>query len=93
LLRALSYVASTTSLGNPCQCFTTLILKKLLPYIQAKSTQFKAFAPCPVTTGLANEILPSFPVGPFRYWKAALRSPHSLLCSRLNRLNSFSLSS
>jgi len=68
---------------------------KFLPYIQPKSTlpQFKNITPCPVTTGLATKTVPIFPVGPFRYWQAAIRSPRSLLFSRLNSPNSLSLSS
>ena len=31
---------STTSLGNLCQCITTLPVKKLLPYVQSKSPSF-----------------------------------------------------
>jgi len=37
--------------------------------------------------------LSSFLVGSFRYWKAAVRSPQSLLFTRLNNPNSLSLSS
>ncbi|KAK4806915.1 hypothetical protein QYF61_012636 [Mycteria americana] len=61
--------ASTNSLGNLFQCPTTLIIKKILPYVQSKPTffQFKTLAPCPVTTGLA------------------IRSPQSLLFSRLEQ--------
>ena len=57
--------ACTTSLGILCQCFTTLIVKKNLPYIQSKSTlfQFKDIAPCPVATGPAKKFVPIFPVG------------------------------
>ena len=48
LLRAPSNLAlnissdgtSPTSLGNLGQCFTTLSVKKFLPYIQPKSTLF-----------------------------------------------------
>jgi len=36
---------------------------------------------------------PSFLEALFRYWKAAVRSPHSLLFSRLNSPNSLGLSS
>uniref|UniRef100_A0A8V5FSN0 Immunoglobulin domain-containing protein n=1 Tax=Melopsittacus undulatus TaxID=13146 RepID=A0A8V5FSN0_MELUD len=52
-------------------------IKEFLPYIQSKPPLFK-FQP----------ITPS----PFRYWKAALRSPRSLLFSRLNSPNFLSLS-
>ena len=68
--------------------------KEFLPDIQSKSTlfQFKATSPCPVTTCPYKKSLPSFPVGPSRYWKAARRSPQSLLFSRLKSPSSLSLS-
>jgi len=88
--------ALTTSLGNLCQCFTTLIVKKttkqeqLFPYIQFKSPllKFEAISPCLVTTDPAKESVLFFPVAPLRYSKAILRSPRSLLFSMLNSPNS-----
>ncbi|GAB0191041.1 hypothetical protein GRJ2_001569400 [Grus japonensis] len=56
-------------------------------------TKFKHVTPCPVTTLPDKQSLSSFPVGPFRYWKTAIRSPWSLVFSRLNNPNSLSLSS
>jgi len=52
----------------------------LLPYIQSKSPlfKFKAITPGPITT-LSDRVLPTFPVGPFRYWKATMRTPQRLL--------------
>ena len=36
---------------------------------------------------LQKKFLSSFPVAPFRYWKAAIRSSQNLLFSRLNTPN------
>ena len=67
---------------------TTRIIKKFVPYVQPKSNlfQFKIFAPCPVTIGLdiLSSLSSSFLQAPFVHWKAAVRSPQSLLFSRLN---------
>ena len=49
--------------------------------------------PCPITPCPCKKSLSSFPVGPFSYWKVAVRSLWSLLFSRLNNPNSLSLSS
>ncbi|KAK4827407.1 hypothetical protein QYF61_017837 [Mycteria americana] len=54
---------------------------------------FKAITPCPITTCPCKKSLSSFLVGPFRYWKATIRFPRSLLFSRLNNPNSLSLPS
>ena len=72
--------ASTTSLGNLCQCFTTLIVKNffLISYLNLLYRKSPS---------------PSFLSAPFKYWKAAIRSLRSLLFSRLNSPNSLSLSS
>lgn len=48
-------------------------------------------APCPVTSGSAEDFLSSLQV-PFTYWKAATRSPRSVLFS-LNNPSSFNLPS
>ena len=87
--------ASITSLGNPFQCFTTLTVKNffLIPNLNLPSLSLK-----PLLHGLSQQALLkrmslSFLQPHFRYQKAALRSPHSLLFSRLNNPNSLSLSS
>jgi len=82
--------ASTTSPGNLCQCLTT---HKLFSYIQSESPlfYFETISPCPITADPAKEFVLFFLPAPFRYGKAALRSPWSLLFSRLN--SSLSLSS
>jgi len=80
--------------GQPMPVFHHPHGKKFLAYIQSKSTlpYFKIITHCPVTTGLAKKIFSIFPIGPLRYWKAAIRSPRSLLFSRLNSPSSLSLS-
>jgi len=55
--------------------------------------QLETITPCPITTCPCKKSLSSFLVGLFRYWKTTLRSPHSLLFSRLNSPNVLSLSS
>jgi len=82
--------AATTSLGNMCQCLTTLTVKNFFLSISSKATlfQFKAITPCPVPTGPCKKSLSSFLAGPIRYWKAALRSLWSSLFSGLKSPNS-----
>ncbi|KAK4811770.1 LOW QUALITY PROTEIN: hypothetical protein QYF61_005338 [Mycteria americana] len=59
--------------------------KEFLPNIESKSTlfQFNTVTPRPITTLPDKGSLPIFPV-PFKYRKAAVRPPRSLLFSRLN---------
>jgi len=74
LLRALSSLAlnasrdgaSTTSLGNPFEYFTTLIVKNLFLISSLKSTlfQFKTITPCSIATGPAKKFVPFFLVSP-----------------------------
>jgi len=51
--------AATASLGNLCQCLTTLRVKNF--FLMSKPTlfQFKAIAPCPVTPGPCKKSLSS----------------------------------
>jgi len=87
--------AFTTSPGNLCQDFTTLVVNNFffrsslnlpsfslnsLPFAMSQRAQIKSLSP-------------SFLQAPFKYWKPAVRSPHSLHFSRLNSPNSLSLSS
>ena len=71
--------------------------KEFLPNINLNLLfQLEAITPCPVTKCPCKNPLSSFrcwKAGPFRHWKAAIRSPHSLLFSRMNNPNSLSLSS
>ena len=59
--------------------------KNIFPCIQSKSSpfQFETISYCPVTTDPTKVSVPFFPI-PFRYLKAVIKSPHSLLFSRLN---------
>jgi len=67
--------------------------RRFFPYIQPKSTLFEleAIFPCSITTDPAKQS-PSFLYPLFRYWKATLRSPWSLLFSVLNSPSSLSVS-
>ena len=87
--------AATASLGNLFQCFTTLMLKN---FFQTSNLNLPSFSlqPFPLVLSLHTLVIspsPSFLEAPFWYWKAAVRSPWSLLFSRLNSPNSLSLSS
>lgn len=68
-------VIITILLGNSCQCFITLIVKKILPSIQLNFSQFK--------TCFARFSL-SFLEGPLKYWKAAIISPELSLLQAAN---------
>jgi len=80
---------ATASLGNLFQCFTTLMVKNffLISNLNLPSFSLEPFPPCPISTHRCEKSLSILPVGPFRYWKAALRSPWSLLFCRLNSPN------
>lgn len=54
--------ASTTSLGNPFQCFTILTIKDFFLNTQLKSTLFKLeiISHCPIATDPAKESVPFF---------------------------------
>ena len=58
-------------LQQPTPMFHHPYCKKFLPYIQSKSTLpwFKTITPCPVTTALAENIVPVFPIGPLQVLK------------------------
>ncbi|KAK4832076.1 hypothetical protein QYF61_020632 [Mycteria americana] len=79
--------ASTTSLGNLFQCFTTLIVKN---FFLISSLNLPSFSLKPLPLVLSQQVLLKTP---FKYCKAAMRSPQSLLFSRLNNPSSLSLSS
>jgi len=82
--------APTASLGNQCQCLTTLMVKNffLMPSLNLPSFSLKPSALVLSLQALVKKSLSSFLVGPFRYCKAAIRYPWSLLFSRLNSPNS-----
>ena len=87
-------VAATASLGSLGQGLITLMVKNfvLISILNLPSFSLKPL-PCPVTPGPCHKPLSSSLADPFRHWQAALRSPCSLLFSRLNRPSSPSLSS
>jgi len=87
--------ASTASLGNLCQCLTALIVKDFFFISNLYLTSF-SLKPLPLGLSLhalVKKSLSSFLVGPSRYWKAAIRSPRSLLFCSLSSPNSLRLSS
>ena len=69
--------------------------KKLLPNIQPKPplSQFKTIPLCPITIHPHKQLFPFLITAPFKYWKAAMRSPRSILFSKLNKPSSLNLSS
>jgi len=79
--------ASAASLGSLLQHLTTPSVKNFLltSNLNLSSCSLKQFL-------LVKSWFPSCLLTPFKNWKAAMRSPHSLLVSRLNKPSSFSLS-
>ena len=87
--------ASTASLGNLCQCLTNLRAKNffLIANLNLPSSSLKPLCLILSLHGLVKSPSPAFLYPPaFRYWKADIRYPQSLLFSRLNSPNSLSLS-
>ncbi|KAK4819472.1 LOW QUALITY PROTEIN: hypothetical protein QYF61_004698 [Mycteria americana] len=86
--------ASTTSLGNLFQCFTTLIVKNffLQSSLNLPSLSLKLLLLVLSQQALLKSLSPSLLEAPFKDWKAVIRSPRSLLFSRLNNPSSLSLS-
>jgi len=87
--------ASTTHLGNLGQGFTTLSVKNffLISSLNLPSLRLK---PSPLVLSQQarlKSLSPAFLQPPFKYWKAAMRSPRSLLLSRLPSPSSPNLSS
>ena len=78
--------------GQPHRCFTTVMVKNffLIASLNLPSLSLKPL----LLVLLQQALCPHLSYRPlFRYWKAAVRSAHSLLFSRLNHPNSLSLSS
>ena len=84
-LECLQGWASITDLGNMFQCFTTLNFF-LISNLNLSSFTLSYY-------NRHTEKSPYFLETPFRYWKTVIRSPQSLLFSRLNNPNFLSLSS
>ena len=87
--------ASTTSRGNLGQGLTTLIVKNffLLSSLILPSLSLKPSPLVLLLQALVKSPFSSFLVGPFKCWKAALRSPQTLPFPRLPSPSSPSLSS
>ena len=73
--------ASTASLGNLFQCVTTLWVKNflLISNLNLPCLSLKPFPLVLSLTTLINSCSPSCIYAPFKYWKAAMRFPWSLL--------------
>ena len=75
-------------LGQPVQCVTTLCVKNFL-LISNLNLPPLSLKPLPLVLSLSilvNSCSPSYLYTPFKYWKATMRSPQSLLFSKLNML-------
>ena len=87
-LDAPSLDAFTTYLGNLFQCITTLWVKNFL-LISNLNLPCPSWKPFPLVLSLStliNSCSPSCLYVPFKYWKATMRSPWSLLFSKLNKM-------
>ena len=82
--------SSTTSLGNLCQSLITLIIKNFSISNLNLPFEFETVSPCPVTADPFKGFISFCLTAPFRYGKATLRSPLSILFSRLNSPRAFS---
>jgi len=87
--------APTTSLGNLFQCVTTLWVKNFLlgSNLNLPCLSLKPFPLVPSLSTLVNSYSPSCLYATFKYWKATMRCPLSLLFSKLNKPSSLNLSS
>jgi len=81
-------------LGQPVPVCHPPLCEKLLPNIQPKPplSQFKTILPVLSLSTLVNSCSPSCLYSPYKYWKATMRSPWSLLFSKLNNPSSLNLS-
>jgi len=82
-------------LGQPVPLCHHPLCEKLLPNIQPKPPclNLKPFPLVLSLSTLANSYSPSCLYAPFKYRKAAMRSPWSLLFSKLNKPSCLNLSS
>ena len=82
--------ASTTTPGNLFQCLTTLIVKNyfLIYSLNIPSFSLKLFPLALSLQTLLKSLSPSFLQPPFKFQKATLRSPWSLLFSTLHSSSS-----
>jgi len=81
-------------LGQPVQCVTTLWGKNflLISNLNLLCPSLKPFSFVLSLSTLISSRSPSCLYAPFKYWKAAMRSPQSLLFSKLNKPSSLNLS-
>jgi len=82
-------------LGQPVQCVTTLCMKNFL-LISNLNLPCLSLKLSPLDLSLyilVNSRSPSCLYTPFKYWKATMRSPWSLLFSQPNKSSSLNLSS
>ena len=86
--------ASTTSLGNLFQCLTTLTIEDffVISNLNLPSLSLKPFPLFLSTQTLLKSLSSSFLYLPFNMYLPFIRSPQSLLFSRLNSPSSLSLS-
>ena len=94
-LNVSKHKASTTSLCNLFQCFTTLTVE-ILFLMSSLNLCHSSLKPFPLVLSpqtVLKSMPPSYSQPPFRYQKDTIRSPQSLLFHKLNSLRSFSPSS
>ena len=82
-------------LGQPVQCVTTLCVKNflLISNLNLPCLSLKPFPLVPSLSTLVNSYSPSCLYATFKYWKATMRCPLSLLFSKLNKPSSLNLQS
>ena len=87
--------ASTASLSNLFRYVTTFHVENflLISYLNLPCLRLKPLPLVLSLSTLVNSRSPSCLYAPFKYWKAAVRSPQSLLFSKLNKPSSLNLSS
>lgn len=85
--------ASSTSPCNLLQCNSTLQVKNffLVSNLNLSSLSLKQLPLVLSLWALVKSLSPSLLYVPFVYWKATVRSPQGLLCSRLNKPSSLTL--
>ena len=94
-LECLQQQGTHNLLGNLFQYVTTLCVKCFL-LISNLNIPCLSWKPSPLVLSLSaliNSCSPSCLYVPFKYWKAAMKSPRSLLFSKLNNPSSLNLSS
>ena len=83
-------------LGQPVPVVFTTLWVKNFPLISNLNLPCLSLKPFPLVLSLSthvNSCSPSCLYAPFKYWKATMRSPQSLLFSKLNKPSSLNLSS